>query len=78
MKLNSKLMLVFKENQSFLDVILRNYEFMYTPRAESIKWISEGDGRVSWGLSLLSGLIIICEIVNSVGRGSFTFVRKKS
>ena len=28
-------------------------------------------------LSLLSGLII-CEIVNSVGQGNFTFVRKKS
>ena len=33
MKLNNKLMLVFKENQSFLDVMLRNYEFMYTARA---------------------------------------------
>ena len=28
-------------------------------------------------LSLLSGLII-CEIVNSVGQGNFTFVKKKS
>ena len=30
MKLNDKLMLGFNENQSFLDVMLRNYLFMYT------------------------------------------------
>ena len=39
------------------------------------KWMSEEDG-VSWGLSPLSGLI--CQIVNSVGQWSFTFVRKTS
>ena len=38
--------------------------------------MSEEDG-VSLGLGL-SGLITICEIVNSAGQGSFTFVRKKS
>ena len=36
MKLNDKLMLGFKENQSFLDVMLRNCKFMYTARAKSI------------------------------------------
>ena len=32
MKLNDKLMLGFQENQSFLFVMLRNYQFMYTAR----------------------------------------------
>ena len=32
MKLNDKLMLGFQENQSFLFVLLRNYQFMYTAR----------------------------------------------
>ena len=39
--------------------------------------MGEEDG-VSWGLSPLSGLIVICEVVNLVGQGSYTFVRKKS
>ena len=43
--------------------------------AESVsEWVKR-DG-VSWGLSPLSGLI--CQIVNSVGQCSFTFVRIKS
>ena len=32
MKLNDRLMLGFQKNQSSLQVILRSYQFMYTPR----------------------------------------------
>jgi len=43
--------------------------------AESInKWVERMAARGSW--RPLSGLI--CEIVNSVGQGNFTFVREKS
>ena len=38
--------------------------------------MGEGDHALRGALGPLSGLI--CEIVNSVGQGNFTFVRKKS
>ena len=71
------LMWGFEENQSFLHVMLRNYQFMYTARdllKAQNKWVERM--AVRGGLSPLSGLI--WEIVNSVGQGNFTFVWKKS
>ena len=67
-------MLGFQENRSFFHVTLRNYQFMYTAcLAESInKWVERMAVRGGW--RPLSGLI--CEIVNSVGQGNFTFVRE--
>ena len=38
--------------------------------------MGEGDHALRGALGPLSGLI--CEIVNSVGQGNFTFVRKRS
>ena len=67
MKLNNMLMLGFERNQSFLHVTLRNYQFIYISR------------NLLWGEHWWSPLLgVICEIVNSVGQGNFTFVRKKS
>ena len=56
--------------------MLRNFQFIYTER-DLLKAIIDGwvmAERVA--LSPLSGLI--CEIVNSVGQGNFTVVRKKA
>ena len=55
--------------------MLRNFQFIYTER-DLLKAIIDGwvmAERVA--LSPLSGLI--CEIVNSVGQGNFTVVRKR-
>ena len=71
-------MLGFQENQSFFHVTLTNYQFMYTVcvllKALFNKWVERMAVRGGW--RPLSGLI--CEIVNSVGQGNFTFVREKS
>ena len=71
-------MLGFQENQSFFHVTLTNYQFMYTVcvllKALFNKWVERMAVRGAW--RPLSGLI--CEIVNSVGQGNFTFVREKS
>ena len=55
--------------------MLRNFQFIYTER-DLLKAIIDGwmmAERVA--LSPLSGLI--CELVNSVGQGNFTVVRKR-
>ena len=71
-------MLGFQDNQSFFHVMLTNYQFMYTVcvllKALFNKWVERMAVRGGW--RPLSGLI--CEIVNSVGQGNFTFVREKS
>ena len=69
-------MLSFEFFSFFLHVMLRNFQFIYTER-DLLKAIIDGwvmAERVA--LSPLSGLI--CEIVNSVGQGNFTVVRKKA
>ena len=66
------LMLGFRESQSFLHILSRNYQFMYT----------EGDllkhkkMAVRGVFSPFSGPN--CKIVNSVGQGNFKFVRGNS
>ena len=68
-------MLSFEFFSFFLHVMLRNCQFIYTER-DLLKAIIDGwvmAERVA--LSPLSGLI--CEIVNSVGQGNFTVVRKR-
>ena len=69
-------MLGFQENQSFFHVTLRNSIHVHCVcLAESLnKWVERIAVRGGW--RPLSGLI--CEIVNSVGQGNFTFVREKS
>ena len=69
-------MLGFQENQSFFHITLRNSIHVHCVcLAESInKWVERMAVRGGW--RQLSGLI--CEIVNSVGQGNFTFVREKS
>ena len=58
MKLNDKLMLGFQENQSFLFVMLRNYQFMYTARdlLKAERKRGEEDA-VRGGLNPLSGFV---------------------
>ena len=55
--------------------MLRNYQFTYTAR-DLLKAVMDG-----WGMAerVASSPLwsIICEIVNSVGQGNFTVVRKR-
>ena len=69
------MILGFQKSQSFLHVIVRNYQIMYIARdllKAKICGLREGEGR--GGLTPLSRLI--CEILYSVGQGNFTFSEK--
>lgn len=65
--LNDKAMLAFQEHQCLLHIMFTNYQlFMYA--AHDLVMTLRG------GFSPSSGLM--CEIVNSVDQGNFTFFRK--